>query len=67
LTLPWAPAAARGGHVATAERHLREQIAEHDKRIGGFIEALERGMEPNVVGAPLAKPGEAKEKVEIEL
>ncbi|MDP9369770.1 MAG: recombinase family protein, partial [Chloroflexota bacterium] len=50
-----------------AQRQLREEIAELDERIGRLIEALERGMEPDLIGARLAKLRDAKEKAEIEL
>jgi hypothetical protein len=50
-----------------AQRQLRDQIAELDERIGRLIEALERGMEPDLIGARLAKLRETKEKAEIEL
>jgi hypothetical protein len=50
-----------------AQRQLRDEIAELDDRIGRLIEALERGMEPDLIGARLAKLRDAKEKAEIDL
>jgi site-specific DNA recombinase len=50
-----------------AQRQLRHEIAELDDRIGRLIGALERGMEPDLIGARLANLRETKERAEIEL
>ena len=46
---------------------LREEIADLDRRIGLQIEALEQGVEPELIGKRIAKLREDKEKAEIEL
>jgi site-specific DNA recombinase len=51
----------------STHRQLREEIASLEDRIGRLIDAVERGMEPDLIGQRLAKLQEAKEKAEIEL
>jgi len=48
-------------------RHLREQVADLDRRIGAQIEALEEGVEPALVRKRIEKLRADKEKAETEL
>jgi site-specific DNA recombinase len=50
-----------------AHRHLREQIADFDRRIALQITALEDGLEPDLVKQRIAELRAAKEKAEVEL
>jgi hypothetical protein len=49
------------------QRELRDRIADLDRRIGLQIDALETGIEPQLVGQRIADLREAKEEAEIEL
>jgi hypothetical protein len=49
------------------QRQLRDQIADLDRRIGLQITALERGIEPDLIGHRIAELRKAKEDAEIEL
>ena len=51
----------------TRQRQLRDQIADLDRRIGLQITALERGIEPDLVGQRIAEHRDAKDAAEIEL
>jgi hypothetical protein len=51
----------------TRQRQLRDQIADLDRRIGLQITALERGIEPDLIGQRIAELREAKDAAEIEL
>ena len=51
----------------TRGRHLREEVADLDRRIGRQIEALEQGVEPELIAKRIAKLRNDKEKAEIEL
>ena len=48
-------------------RQLREEVADLDRRIGLQIEALEQGVEPELIAKRIAKLRNDKEKAEIEL
>jgi site-specific DNA recombinase len=50
-----------------AQRRLRDEIADLDRRIGLQIEALERGVEPELVSKRIEKLRRDKETAEIEL
>ena len=49
------------------QKRLRDEIADLDDRIGKQIEALEQGIEPQLVSQRIEKLREAKEAAEIEL
>ena len=49
------------------QRRLRDRIADLDRRIGLQIEALERGIEPDLVKQRIAELRKGKERAEIEL
>jgi len=53
--------------TAAAHRHLRDTIADLDRRIGLQITALEHGIEPELVGQRIATLRQDKEKAEVEL
>jgi len=53
------------GGIAT--RHLRDQVADLDRRIGAQIEALEQGVEPVLVSKRIEKLRADKEKAETEI
>ena len=52
---------------AAVQRRLRERIADLDERIGRQIEALERGIEPDLIAKRIAKLRNDKETAEAEL
>ena len=52
---------------AAVQRRLRESIADLDERIGRQIEALERGIEPDLIAKRIAKLRKDKETAEAEL
>jgi hypothetical protein len=52
---------------AAVQRRLRESIADLDERIGRQIQALERGIEPDLIAKRIAKLRKAKETAEAEL
>jgi hypothetical protein len=56
---------ARRESKGTAKR-LREKVADLDRRIGLQIEALETGLEPELVGARIASLREEKAQLEAE-
>jgi site-specific DNA recombinase len=49
------------------QKRLRDEIADLDHRIGKQIEALEQGVEPQLVSKRIEKLRRAKEAAEIEL
>ncbi len=49
------------------QKRLREEVADLDHRIGKQIEALEQGVEPQLVSRRIEKLRRAKEAAEIEL
>jgi site-specific DNA recombinase len=49
------------------QKRLRDEVADLDQRIGKQIEALEQGVEPQLVSKRIEKLRRAKEAVEIEL
>jgi hypothetical protein len=56
--------------VSTAngtQKRLRDEVADLDHRIGKQIEALEQGVEPQLVSKRIEKLRRAKEAAEIEL
>jgi len=53
--------------LATAQKQLREQIADLDDRIGKQIAALEQGIEPQLIAKRIEKLRRDKETAEIEL
>jgi site-specific DNA recombinase len=50
-----------------AQATLRRQVADFDRRIGLQIEALEKGIEPDLVGQRIAELRSEKEEIEAEL
>ncbi len=52
---------------STRQRQLRDDIADLDRRIGLQIQALEQGIEPELIGQRIADLRKAKEEGEIEL
>jgi hypothetical protein len=53
--------------TGTRRQRLRDKIADVDRRIGLQIEALEQGVEPELIGKRIANLRDDKEKAEIEL
>jgi site-specific DNA recombinase len=53
--------------AGVAQRQLRDTIADLDRRIGLQIQALEEGVEPELIGKRISDLRKAKEEAEIEL
>ena len=61
------PEDSRQGQPTEPQKRLREQVADLDDRIGKQIEALEQGVEPQLVSKRIEKLRRAKEAAEIDL
>jgi site-specific DNA recombinase len=53
--------------AATNEEQLRKRIADLDRRIGLQLDALEKGVEPELIGARIAQLRAEKEEIESRL